>query len=137
MQGERVILFDGVCDLCNGFVRFVIDRDPQLRFRFGTLQSSGARRLMHGNDAIPSDMRTVVYLRNGKVLTRSTGALYILKDLGRGWSVFSVLLIVPTPIRDLVYRIIARYRYRWFGKRTQCMIPSPELRERFLADPEV
>lgn len=131
-SSERIILFDGVCNLCNGFVQFLIKRDPGATFRFGTLQSAAAVTLIQGNTSVPSEMDTVAYLRNGRVFTRSTAALYILKDLGGAWSLCTVFLIVPRPIRDIVYRFVSRKRYSWFGRQAQCVMPDPEIAERFL-----
>jgi len=129
---RRIVLFDGVCDLCNGFVQFIIRRDPKARFRFGALQSAEAKDLLRGSPIRAEDLETVVYLRNGPPLTRSTAALRILGDLGGAWPLCLVLLVVPPFIRDGVYRWIARKRYAWFGKRDTCMVPTPELRARFI-----
>lgn len=130
--GGQVVLFDGVCNLCNGFVQFIIQRDPKARFRFGAMQSDQASELMRGHPLDPKDLSTVLYLRQGKVLSRSTAALYVLKDLGGWWSLAFVFIVVPPFIRNAVYGWVARNRYKWFGQRETCMIPTPELRSRFL-----
>jgi predicted DCC family thiol-disulfide oxidoreductase YuxK len=135
LSQRKIILFDGVCDLCNGFVQFVIDRDPQARFMFGTLQSPAAQELLRGQSLNPMDLETVIYIRGEKIYTRSGAALRILGDIGGGWSLARLKLGVPPPLRDAVYRFIARRRYRWFGKRETCMVPTPELRARFLQEP--
>jgi predicted DCC family thiol-disulfide oxidoreductase YuxK len=132
MAGEQVVLFDGVCNLCNGFVQFIIERDPKARFRFGALQSVEAQHLLRDSTVRPEDLSTVIYLRKGRVLTRSTAALYVLKDLGGSWSLCFVFIIVPPFIRNAVYGWVARNRYKWFGQRESCMLPTPELRARFL-----
>jgi predicted DCC family thiol-disulfide oxidoreductase YuxK len=129
---SRIILFDGVCNLCNGFVQFIIRNDRKERFHFGGLQSAEAQQLLHGTDLRPQDLDTVIYLRKGWALSRSTAALHILKELGGAWSLMAVFFVVPRFIRDAVYRFIANNRYRWFGRQESCMLPTPELRTRFL-----
>jgi predicted DCC family thiol-disulfide oxidoreductase YuxK len=128
----KIILFDGVCDLCNGFVQFVIDRDPHGRFKFGALQSPEAEDLLKDVDLDPADLDTVVYIRGDRIYTRSGAALRILGDLGGIWSFFALKLVIPPPVRDLVYRLIAKRRYSLFGKKDQCMVPTPELKARFI-----
>jgi predicted DCC family thiol-disulfide oxidoreductase YuxK len=129
----RVVLFDGVCNLCNGFVQFIIRRDRHARYRFGALQSPEALALLAHTGMDQGPMDTIVYLRDDRLLTRSTAALTILKDLGGVWSLLYAFIIVPPFLRDPVYGFIARNRYRWFGKRDSCMLPTPELRARFLS----
>ena len=126
------ILFAGVCNLCNGFVQWIIARDPEARFRFGTLQSAAAQELVKGVQAGPLDIRTVLYVTDGRVLGRSTATLTILKDLGGPWSLLHLFIIVPRFIRDAVYRWVARNRYKWYGQRPSCMVPTPDLRSRFI-----
>ncbi len=129
-----VLLFDGVCNLCNGVVTFVIRRDPPpARFRFAALQSEFGQRVLreHGLSANPLD--TFVMLEDGAVHLRSTAALKTLKRLGFPWSLAYAAIVVPAPLRDALYRFVARNRYRWFGKREACMLPTPELRSRFLS----
>ena len=128
-QLSPVILFDGVCNLCNGFVQFVIARDPGARFRFAALQSDSARRLLDGLGAVPD---SVVLVDGGRVYTRSAAALRIARRLPFPWSLAQALIVVPRPLRDWVYDRIARHRYRWFGRKDVCMIPTPDLRARFL-----
>lgn len=126
------ILFDGVCNLCNGFVQWIIARDPKAKFRFGALQSRAAQDLVAGQPVRPMDLGTVLYVRRGKVLERSSAVLHILKDLGGLWSLMYGFIIVPPFLRDAVYRWVARNRYKWFGQRESCMLPTPELRARFI-----
>jgi predicted DCC family thiol-disulfide oxidoreductase YuxK len=129
---RAVLLFDGVCTLCNGFVQFVIQRDPAGRFQFATLQSDAARRLLQ---AVPRPLPdTLVLVENGRVFLRSTAALRVARGLKFPWPLAFVLVVVPRPLRDWVYDIVARNRYRWFGRRDVCMVPTPELRARFLSD---
>jgi predicted DCC family thiol-disulfide oxidoreductase YuxK len=127
-----VILFDGVCNLCNGFVRFVIARDPAAHFRFGPLQSEAAQRLV-GAQRMPEPLPdSIVLVEDGRVWTESSAALRVLRRLRFPWPLAVVFLLVPPPVRDRVYRMVARNRYRWFGRRDVCMVPTPELRNRFL-----
>ncbi len=129
-----VILFDGVCNLCNGFVQFVIARDPQARFRFASLQSNAAASLLNGriqNGPIPD---SVLLVEDGRIYTQSTAALRVARGLGFPWNLSYGFLIVPKPLRDAVYDWVASNRYEWFGKRAVCMVPTPDLRARFLDD---
>src|SRR6185295_2981954 len=125
---DRIILFDGVCNLCNGAVNFVIDHDTKGRFKFAALQSdfgkSVAKRLSWREDV----METFVLLEGDQAFTRSTAALRIARGLGLPWSILYIKIIVPRPIRDWVYDMIARNRYKWFGRRDQCRVPTPELK---------
>jgi predicted DCC family thiol-disulfide oxidoreductase YuxK len=123
-----VVLFDGVCNLCNGAVRFILARDPAARFRFASLQSDAARRLM----GTGGPTETIVLLDAGKTYVKSTAALRIARGLRFPWPLLYAFVAVPRPVRDLIYDWVARHRYRWFGKRDTCMLPTPELRERFL-----
>lgn len=134
-----VILFDGVCNLCNGAVNFIIDRDKPGRFRFAALQSQRASALLVQQGAKPlvagTDPDSMVLLEDGKLYEQSTAALRIARRLSGVWPVLYYLFIwVPRPIRDWVYRVIARNRYRWFGKTDACRMPTPALKARFLED---
>jgi predicted DCC family thiol-disulfide oxidoreductase YuxK len=127
-----VILFDGVCNLCNGFVQFVIARDRAARFQFAALQSDSARRLLAGADRSSVVLDTIVLVDGGRLYTRSSAALRIAAGLPFPWSLARVLNVVPLPLRDGVYDAVARNRYRWFGRKSVCLVPTPELRARFL-----
>jgi predicted DCC family thiol-disulfide oxidoreductase YuxK len=127
-----VLLFDGVCTLCNGFVRFVIERDPAGRFQFAPLQSGVAGRLLGVTPQPWPD--SLVLLEDGRLFTRSTAALRVARGLRFPWPLAYVFMAVPRPVRDWVYDTVARNRYRWFGRRDVCMVPTPELRSRFLND---
>jgi predicted DCC family thiol-disulfide oxidoreductase YuxK len=127
-----LVLFDGVCNLCNSVVQFVIARDPRGRFQFGALQSAAARRVIeeHGApDALPD---AIVLVEDGRLYTRSTAALRIARRLTFPWPLAAVFLAVPRPLRDRAYALVASRRYRWFGRRETCMVPTPELRARFI-----
>jgi predicted DCC family thiol-disulfide oxidoreductase YuxK len=127
-----LILFDGVCNLCNGFVRFVIERDAGATFQFAALQSAAARRIL-GSHPTPDPLPdSIVLVENGQVYTRSTAALRIARGLRFPWPLAYALIAVPRPLRDAIYSLVARHRYRWFGQRHQCMVPTPALRSRFV-----
>ena len=130
---EPIILFDGVCNLCNASVQFVIRHDPQARFKFAALQSATAEKLLQNCAVDRASLDSVILVEDGHVYIESDAALRIARKLGSGWSLFAGFSIVPRPIRDAVYRFIARNRYRWFGKQESCMMPTPDLRARFLA----
>jgi predicted DCC family thiol-disulfide oxidoreductase YuxK len=125
-------LFDGECNLCNGAVQFVLRRDPRARFRFASLQSAAGRAVLEatGNRAALPD--SIVLVQHGRVLVKSTAALAIARGLRWPWPLLAVFWLVPYPVRDLVYDWVARNRHRWFGRRQECWVPTPALRERFL-----
>jgi len=125
-------LFDGVCNLCNWSVQFVIRRDRRGRFRFASLQSEAAARVLHGFPAMDVRPDSVVLVEGARVYTRSSAAWRIARGLGFPWSLASVFVVVPRPVRDWVYDFVARNRYRWFGKRDVCMMPDPGVQRRFL-----
>lgn len=126
------LLFDGVCNFCDASVQFVFKHDKTRTIHFGSLQSEfGQGQLRRAN--LPADeLKSLIFLENGKVYTRSTGALKVAKYLGMPWSWARVFLIIPRPVRDFFYDIIAQNRYRWFGEKAECMMPSPEMRARFV-----
>jgi len=140
-----VVLFDGVCNFCDASVNFIISHDRAGYFKFAPLQSDEGKRLANeygfesatvadeasANDLIPID--SVILVENGKAYTHSTAALRILKRLGFPWSMLNAFAIVPRQVRDWAYRLFARYRYRIFGRKDQCMLPTPEVRARFLS----
>ena len=127
-----IIFFDGVCHLCNASVNFVIDRDPGGLFRFAALQGETGQRLQEKHGLAGERLDSVVLVEGGRVYTRSTAALRIVRRLGFPWSMLAVLLVLPVPVRDWFYEIVARNRYRWFGRRESCQIPTPELKGRFM-----
>ena len=127
-----VILFDGVCNLCNGFVQFVIRQDTGKRFYFASLQSEIARELLKDQSPSAQAMDSVVLIENGRYYRQSPAALRILRQLGGGWPLLYGFIVLPAFLRDWIYDRIAKNRYRWFGQRQACMVPSPELKARFL-----
>ena len=126
------ILFDGVCNLCNGFVRFVVARDPEARFRFAALTSPAAAENLRQAGVTAPIPDSMVLVEDGRVYFRSDAPLRISRRLRFPWPLLYGFIVVPRFIRDRVYDIIAARRYRWFGRRDVCMVPTPELRARFL-----
>lgn len=127
-----VVLFDGVCNLCNGAVQFIVRRDPAAHFQFASLGSAAALQVL-GVAPIPDPLPdSVILVDEGGVFTRSTAALRIARRLTFPWPLVYGLVAIPRPLRDLIYDVVARYRYQVFGRRDHCMIPGPGLRERFL-----
>jgi predicted DCC family thiol-disulfide oxidoreductase YuxK len=126
-----VILFDGVCNLCNKSVQFVIKRDAQAKFNYASLQSAFGQSLLKQFNLPADTFDSFVLYQDKQIYTRSTGALKMLTQL-QGWKWTKILYIIPRFIRDGIYNIIAKYRYRWFGKRDECMIPTKELLARFM-----
>lgn len=127
-----VILFDGVCNLCAGVVRFVSRRDPHARFRFASLQSDAARALLASAGAPSPLPDSIVLLDDGRVFVESDAALRIARALRFPWPLLAAFLVLPRFVRDPLYRFVARRRYRWFGRTDSCMVPTPDLRARFL-----
>ena len=127
-----IILFDGLCHLCDGSVQFVIRQDRQGIFRFAPLQSRAGEVLLEKFGLLHNPIDSFVLVYKGRAFTQSSAALQVLNLLPWYWKWTQVFRIVPPFIRNAVYRLIARNRYRWFGKRQQCMIPSPEVKSRFL-----
>jgi predicted DCC family thiol-disulfide oxidoreductase YuxK len=131
MQERSYILFDGVCNLCNGFVQFVIKRDMEERYHFMSLTSEKAEILLKQYKYKGEKLSSVILLENDKIFTKSGAALRIFKKLNGFWPLLYVFMIVPSFVRNFVYDIIANNRYRWFGKRDSCMMPDASLLKRF------
>ncbi|UII29401.1 thiol-disulfide oxidoreductase DCC family protein [Fulvivirga maritima] len=130
---EDIVFFDGVCNLCNGFVNYIIDRDTEKQYVFASLQSDQSQKLLKNYDFDPSRLSSVALLKSdGELLVKSDAALKILTSLGGKLKLLSVFYVFPSFLRDFFYDIIARYRYKWFGRKDQCRIPTPELKQRFL-----
>jgi predicted DCC family thiol-disulfide oxidoreductase YuxK len=129
---DKIILFDDVCNLCHCWVKFVIHSDRNKVLRFASLQSETGQALLKQYQ-IPADkLRSVVFLDNGKVYTHSSAALRICKYLKGVYRLFYVLRIIPKPLRDALYHLIARNRYAWFGKSTTCLLPTTDIQDRFI-----
>ena len=136
---QTLVLYDGVCGLCNRLVAFLIRHDRRDQFRFAPLQSEFAQVLLHHYGLSPDDFDTVVVLADfqkpsERVLTRSQAALWAVGRLGGIWKLFAIAKLVPLTMREALYRFIARRRYRVFGKYDACPLPQPENRHKFLGD---
>lgn len=140
---SAVVLFDGVCNFCDASVSFVIEHDRDGYFKFAPLQSETGKALAaeHGLTPAtatpePDDKRvaidSLILIENGRAYTHSTGALRIARRLGAPWSWLHFFVVVPAPMRDFAYRLFAKYRYKMFGRKDECMLPSPEVKARFL-----
>ena len=132
MDPHPVILFDGVCNLCDRWVHRVIRHDRAAQFRFAALQSPVGRRLMQEHGLDPDDLGTMVLIDGDTAYQRSDAAVRIARRLGGGWRLLSLVGWLPRPLRDPFYNFVASNRYRWFGRKDACLVPSDELAERFL-----
>lgn len=130
--GQPIVLFDGVCNFCNGTVQFILARDYEEKFRFAPLQSSAARELLEDCSLPGGRVDTIVLADGEKCFVKSTAALRIARELSGLWPILYVFVIVPRPLRDWFYDAFAKRRYSWFGKRESCFVPSEELKARFL-----
>jgi predicted DCC family thiol-disulfide oxidoreductase YuxK len=127
-----VILFDGVCNLCNGAINFVLRHDKKGIFRFASLQSEAGQQLLAGYGLDARELNSFFLVENGKVFKKSAAALRVMNHFAWYWKELQILRIVPYFLRDAIYDFIAANRYKWFGKRQKCRIPTPELQKRFL-----
>ncbi|RDK85187.1 thiol-disulfide oxidoreductase DCC family protein [Marinirhabdus gelatinilytica] len=132
MKKHKTILFDGVCNLCNGSVTFVIQRDKKDLFRFAALQEEPGTSLLAKHHIDPSVVDSIVLIDGGKAYTKSTAALRVARHLGGLYPLLYGFMVVPKCIRNWVYDYVAKNRYTWYGKKESCMIPTPELRGKFL-----
>ncbi len=130
---EGIVLFDGECNLCSGTVQFIIKRDPKGYFQFASLQSKTGMMLLK-KYRLPSSQNSVILLEDGMAFEKSAAVLKICSRLTGLWKLIVIFRIIPKPIRDFVYDVIAKNRYRWFGKKDSCMLPSAENRRRFLEE---
>ncbi len=131
MTENPLILFDGVCNFCNYWVNFASRHDQKKRLRFASLQGETAREILPRYQLDPSKLSSVILVDNGKAYTQSSACLRICKYLGGGWKLVYALMIIPKFLRDAVYNLVARNRYRWFGKKDSCMIPPADWKDRF------
>lgn len=127
-----IVVFDGICHLCNGWVQFLLRVDRRGLYRFASMQSETGRGLLRAHGLDPDDPSSFLLLREGRARTDSDAILDVLTGLGGPWRAFGVLRAVPRALRDPAYRFIARHRYRLFGKRDVCMMPTPETAARFV-----
>jgi len=131
-MNHPVILFDGVCNLCNGFVQFVIRNDKKNKFRFASLQSDSAKKLLEPFHFPLDELKTIVLVEDGKIYLRSRAVIRIASQLDGAWKLSAMLYIFPSFLSDAVYNLVSKYRYRLFGKQESCMIPTPDLKSRFI-----
>ena len=133
-QRDAIVLFDGVCNLCSRSVTFIIEHEREPTIRFASVQSAAGARLLQHHGLDPTDVKTFVLIVGATAYTRSTAAIRVARRLRGAWRLLAVLWIVPRPLRDLAYNLVARNRYRWFGRRDSCMVPTPALRARFIEE---
>lgn len=130
---SAIILFDGVCNLCNGFVQFIIRHDTAGRYRFTSLQSEAGQKLLATYGVtVAATPETVLLAKEGRLYSHSTAVLHILRGFGGFWQLLYIGILLPQTLRDSLYRYVAQHRYQWFGQQDACMLPTPELAQRFL-----
>ncbi len=129
---QPILLFDGVCNLCHYFVQFVLKRDRKGIIRFASLQSDVAKKLLEKHQFSAQNLNTVVLIEDGKLYHHSDVAIHVVRHFGGLWPLLSIFRIIPRFVRDPIYNWVAANRYRWFGKKDQCLIPEPEWQDRFL-----
>ncbi len=132
MEKFKIILFDGVCNLCNSSVNFIIDNDRKNIFKFASLQSESGSMLIEKHNLSAKFIDSVILVDNDRAYIKSDAALRIAAELGGIYKILSFLRFIPKFIRDFFYDIIAKNRYKWFGKKDFCRIPTPELKSKFL-----
>ena len=125
-------MFDGVCNFCNGSINFVVKQDKKDVFRFAPLQSEAGQKLLQQYQLPEENFHSFVLIEDGKVYQKSTAVLKVFNQLPWYWKELQVLRIVPTVLRNAIYDFIARNRYKWFGKKEECMMPTPAVKKRFL-----
>jgi predicted DCC family thiol-disulfide oxidoreductase YuxK len=128
----KIILFDGVCNLCNWSVQFIIKRDKKAAFKFASIQSKVGQLLLKQKNINSQECDSIVYIKDERYFLRSSAVLEILKDIGGKWKLFYGFIAIPRFIRDSIYNLIAKSRYKLFGKRSECAVPSEALKNRFL-----
>ncbi len=133
-MNNPIILFDGVCNYCNRWVNFIIRHDKKKKLRFTALQSDAGKKILENNNLshLINNFDTFVLIDKEKIFFRSSAGVRIGKYLDGGWKIFYVFILIPNFIRDFFYNIIARNRYKWWGKRNECMIPTEEIKNKFL-----
>ncbi len=129
---KNIVLFDGICNLCNASVRFIIKRDRKNLFYFASLQGVAGQELLRNFDMETDQFNSFVLIEKNKIFTRSEAVLRVLKILGRGWKFLYAFIILPKFIRDGIYNLVSKNRYKWFGKKQECPLPSPEWKAKFL-----
>ena len=132
IEKKSVILFDGVCNLCNASIDFILKRDEKNRFLVGALQEEAGKKLLSKFEVNPEYLDSIVLIEDEKIYFRSTAALKIAKNLPGLWPLFHGFIFLPTRLRDGIYDWIGKNRYRWFGKKNTCRLPTPEEKSKFL-----
>ncbi len=132
LENESILLFDGVCNLCNTVVQFVIKRDSKAHFKFASLQSDLGQRLLKKHKLNPDSIDTVVLVEKNKAYIKSTAVLRLVRKFSGAWPLLFIFIIIPTALRDWAYDWVAGNRYKWYGKMDSCMMPDPGLKHRFL-----
>ena len=132
MRENNVVIFDGVCNLCNWSVQFIIKHDPKAIFKFTSLQSEFGTALAKEHGLSSENPESVLLLKDGELLSKSAAALAIVTELNGIWKLLVIFRLIPQNIRDSIYDWIANNRYYWFGKRDKCMVPTEGIKERFI-----
>lgn len=128
---DAIILYDGECNLCNSSVQFIIKHDSAAYFHFTSLQGLEGKKILNHYQQ-QNDGSSMILIEKGKIYRKSTAALRICRNLNGFWKLAHFFIVIPAPIRNLFYNFIAKHRYKWFGKKQSCMLPSPEIQKRFL-----
>lgn len=131
-RDKPIILFDGICNLCNNTVQFVMERDPEETFRFASLQSPAGQALLEAGGYDTDSFDSFVLIDGETFYTKSSAALRVARELDSPWSWLATFRFVPSPLRDAVYSLVAKTRYDVFGRRDQCLLPTPERQRRFV-----
>ncbi len=128
-----IVFFDGVCNLCNSTVQFIIKKDRKNQFKFASLQSESGKSFLNERNLPVEKLDSIILYEPGiAYYSKSTAALKIAKTIGFPYNMLYIFMVIPAPIRNLIYSFIAKNRYKWFGKKDNCMVPSPELKDKFL-----
>lgn len=132
MEANKVVFFDGVCNLCSASVQFVIENDKKNIFKFASLQSNYGQKILSEHNLDLKEFNSFMYLEGNELYFESKAALEVAKQLKFPISLLYIFIIVPSFIRDGIYNFIAKNRYKWFGKQTSCWMPSPDLKAKFI-----
>lgn len=130
--GKKIILFDGYCNLCNSYVNFIIRKDKNNNFKFSSLQSGYGKSISEKFELPGQNYDSFLFVENERCYIKSTAALRVAKNLPGLWKMFYIFIIIPPFIRNALYDFVAKRRYKWFGKKESCLIPTPELKEKFI-----
>jgi predicted DCC family thiol-disulfide oxidoreductase YuxK len=128
----QIVYFDGVCNLCEGTVQFLLKKNKKKNLLFASLQSDPGQKMLRQFELPLNNFNSFVFVENGKLYQRSTGALRVTRHLQGLWPMLYAFIIVPPFIRNAVYDYVARNRYKWYGKKNECWLPTPEIKKRFL-----